>query len=232
MRVDIWSDYNCPWCGIGRRRFLKALERFEHRDQVEVVYHPYLLMPDIPVGTSEPTSEVLRRRKGMSEAQLAQISNVEKLGVEEGFSSYHLLDNQSGNATLAHEMTVFAQENGKGSEFIDATLNAYFEEKHDIFTVDGLVSLAERVGLNGNEAFEALNSRRYAQRVVNEMIQASQMGVNGVPFFLFGGKYAASGAQDPAVLLRGLQQAWDDRPRPIDIGASEGGSCDINGNCD
>lgn len=229
MRVDIWSDFNCPWCGIGRKRFLQSLERFEHRDSLEIVYHPFVLMPDIALGTSEPTREVLRRRKGLSEEALQGLSSVEALGVQEGFARYNLLENRSGNAQYAHELTAFAVAKGVGTEFLDETFRAYFEDAHDIFSVSGLVDIAERVGLDPEEASEVLRTRKYGEQVHAELIQAGQLGVQGVPFYLFGGKYAASGAQPPEVLLQGLRRAWEDRP--IDIGAATGDACGIDG-CD
>ena len=229
MRVDIWSDFNCPWCGIGRKRFLRAVEQFEHRDELEIVYHPFLLMPDIEMGTSEPTRDVLRRRKGLSEEALQGVSSVEALGVSEGFARYRLLDNRSGNAQLAHELTAFAVAKGAGTAFLDEIFRAYFEDAHDIFTVGGLVDIAERVGLSAEEAEDALRSRRFSSAVREELVQAGRLGIEGVPFFLFGGKYAASGAQPPELLLQGLRRAWEDRP--VDLGGAEGAACGIDG-CD
>ena len=59
MEVEIWSDVVCPWCYLGKRRFEQALERFEHRDEVQVVFRSFELDPAAPRGETMPTVEVL-----------------------------------------------------------------------------------------------------------------------------------------------------------------------------
>ena len=48
VKVEIWSDVVCPWCHIGKRRFEAALERFPHRDAVEVEWRSFELDPGAP----------------------------------------------------------------------------------------------------------------------------------------------------------------------------------------
>lgn len=229
MRIDVWSDYNCPWCGIGRQRLLKAMDAYGAEETFQVVYHPYLLLPDMPVGSSEPTVQMLKHRKGMSDEQIAAIANVEALGRSEGFEDYRLVENRSGNASLAHELAAYAKTEGKGDAMNDALFRAYFERGHDIFTVDGLMELAQEQGLDVNLAYDALTSRRFQTAIRSSMAQAGALGVNGVPFYVFDGKYAVSGAQPPEMLLRVMRQIAEEKNKPVVVAG--GASCSVDG-CD
>src|SRR5690349_3392350 len=91
MRVDIWSDIGCPWCYVGKRRFEKALGDFEHRDDVEVVYHSFELDPTHPTDTTVPVTDMLIGKFGMprdqveaAEARLAATAAAEGLGYDHG----------------------------------------------------------------------------------------------------------------------------------------------------
>ena len=66
MQVEIWSDVVCPWCYLGKRRFERALESFEHRDEVEVVYRSFELDPTAPPASTSPTVEHLADKYGLS----------------------------------------------------------------------------------------------------------------------------------------------------------------------
>src|SRR5262249_60419237 len=66
MQVEIWSDVVCPWCYLGKRHFEQALERFPHRDEVEVIYRSFELDPSAPPGATAPKVEVLASKNGMS----------------------------------------------------------------------------------------------------------------------------------------------------------------------
>lgn len=228
MRIDIWSDFNCPWCGIGRARLQQALAQVEPGTDVEVVYHPYLLMPQLPVGSSAPTVEILQKLKGFTDEQLAGFSQIEELGRQSGFSDYVLLKNRSGNATLAHEFVAFATSLGKGDEAIELVFKKYFESAHDIFSVDGLLDIAEWMGLDVEDTREVLMARKFQAQVSSELAQARQIGVDGVPFFVFNNKYAVSGAQPPETLLRIMEQAERDAPMRIQ---ADSNVCGIDG-CD
>ena len=57
VKVDIWSDVQCPWCYIGKRKFERAVELFD--GDVEVEYHSFELAPDTPVDYAGSTAEYL-----------------------------------------------------------------------------------------------------------------------------------------------------------------------------
>jgi predicted DsbA family dithiol-disulfide isomerase len=224
MRVEVWSDVVCPWCYIGKRRLETALERFPHRDQVEVVWRSFQLDPSVPEGETHATLPALAAKYGTSvEAMRANMARVEEVAAGEGLE-YHLADGVSGNTLLAHQALHLAAERGKGGELKERLLHAHFEEGRSVFDVDSLAELAAEVGLDPAEVREALADRRYLPAVHSDAATAQALGATGVPFFVVDRKYGAAGAQPAELLLNILERAWADAHPLVTVPAADG--CD------
>ncbi|MGY2085480.1 DsbA family oxidoreductase [Blastococcus sp. SYSU DS0539] len=224
MQVEVWSDVVCPWCYIGKRRLEAALEKFPHRDQVEVVWRSFQLDPSVPEGETHPTLPALARKYGTSVEQMrANMAQVEQVAAGEGLE-YHLTDAVSGNTLLAHELLHLAAEHGARNELKERLLHAYFEEGRPVFDVDSLVPFAVEVGLDEAEVREALGDRRYLAAVRQDGATAQALGATGVPFFVVDRKYGAAGAQPAELLLQILERAWADAHPLITVPAADG--CD------
>ncbi len=210
MQVDIWSDVVCPWCYIGKRRFESALAEFEGRDDVRVVWHSFELDPSAPRRREQPTIEYLASKYGMPLAQAQQMEdNVTSVASAEGLT-YDLANTKSGNSFDAHRLIHFAAANGKQDEMKERLLAAYFTEGKAISDAATLVELAEQVGLDRDEAVAVLGSDAFAAEVRGDEGTAQQLGISGVPFFVFEQKYGVSGAQSSEVFARVLAQVADD----------------------
>ncbi|MGY1601325.1 DsbA family oxidoreductase [Geodermatophilus sp. SYSU D00815] len=208
MRIEVWSDVVCPWCYIGKRRLEAALERFPHRDQVEVVWRSFQLDPSIPEGETFPTLPALAEKYGRSvEEMRAMQARVEEMAAGEGLR-YDLANGVSGNTLPAHELLHLAAARGRGGEMKERLLHAHFEEGRPVFSVEDLLPLAVEVGLDEAEVRAALADRRYLPAVHEDVATARALGATGVPFFVVDRKYGAAGAQPAALLLQVLEQAW------------------------
>ena len=222
MQVEIWSDVVCPWCYIGKRRLETALEKFPHRDHVEVVWRSFQLDPSVPEGETHPTLPALAAKYGTSEdAMRANMAQVEQIAAGEGLE-YHLADGVSGNTLRAHELLHLAAEHGLRNELKERLLHAHFEEGRSVFDVDSLVALGAEVGLDETEAREALDDRRYLAAVHQDAATAQSLGATGVPFFVVDRKYGAAGAQPAELLLQVLERAWADEHPLVTVPAAEG----------
>jgi len=211
MKVEVWSDVVCPWCYIGKRRLETALERFPHRDQVEVVWRSFQLDPSVPEGETHPTLPALAAKYGRSEDEMrATMRHVEQVAADEGLE-YHLADGVSGNTLLAHELLHLAAERGLQGPVKERLLPAHFEEGRSVFDVDSLAALAVEVGLEDAEVRAALADHRYRAAVLADAREAQALGATGVPFFVVDRRYGASGAQPAELLLQLLERAWADR---------------------
>jgi predicted DsbA family dithiol-disulfide isomerase len=224
MQIEVWSDVVCPWCYIGKRRLETALERFPHRDEVEVLWRSFQLDPTVPEGRTFPTLPALAEKYGRSidEMRLMQ-SRVEDTATGEGLH-YDLANGTSGNTLLAHELLHLAAGHGKGGEMKERLLHAYFEESRSVFDVEALVPLAVEVGLGEADVREALSDRRHLSAVRGDAATAQALGATGVPFFVVDRKYAAAGAQPAEVLLQLLEKAWTDTHLLVTVPGAE--SCE------
>ena len=230
VQIEVWSDVVCPWCYIGKRRLETALERFPHRDQVEVVWRSFQLDPSVPEGETFPTLPALAAKYGRSVEEMRGMqAHVEETAAGEGLE-YHLADGLSGNTLLAHELLHLAAEHGAAGRLKERLLHAYFEEGRSVFDVDSLVPLGVEVGLDEGEVRAALADRRYLPAVRADAATAQALGATGVPFFVVDRRYGAAGAQPAELLLQLLERAWADANPLITVPAADGctdGSCAV-----
>ena len=202
MRVDIWSDLVCPGCSIGKRRFEKALADFTARDEVTVVHRSFQLDPSMPKGQTFRHRDVLMKKYGMTEPQVAAAqSRLVDLAAADGLE-YHLSRTHAGNTLDAHRLVHLAAEQGIQDAVIERFYKAHFTELRSLFDDESLVALSEEAGLT--DAKELLATDRFAEEVVADHREANALGANGVPFFVFDGRIGVSGAQSVEVFARAL----------------------------
>ena len=205
VKVDIWSDVQCPWCFIGKRKFEAGVAAFG--GPVEVEYHSFELAPDTPVDFDGTTTDYLADRKGMArddvERMLAQVTTIARgVGLNYDFDNVH-----QTNTGKAHELLHFAKAQGAQSAVKELLLSAYFEQGRHLGQIDELVQIAADAGLDADAARTALVESTYRADVEADIAQATAFGISGVPFFVLNGKYGISGAQSSDVFASALTEA-------------------------
>ncbi len=212
IKIDIWSDIACPWCYIGKRHLEAGLEALgTDGPAVEIEYHSFELSPDTPLDFEGSTVEYLSERKGMPVERVEQmLEHVTGVAAKAGLD-YHFEKVAHTKTLKAHELLHFAKEHGMQLELKERLLKAYFVEGGRVNRIDELVAYAEEVGLDPDAARDALESGRYAPAVQADIAQAVAYGINGVPFFVFEGKYGVSGAQPAEVFSQVLSQVAEER---------------------
>ncbi len=209
MQVEIWSDVVCPWCYLGKRRLEQALERFPHRDRIDIVWRSFELDPDAPTAPQDLAAR-LASRYGMSTQEAAdRNSQMTELAAESGLA-FRLDIAKPANTFDAHRVLHVARADGRESEAKERLLAAYFSEGRVISDTDTLVELAAEVGVDPDRTRAALAGDGFAGEVRADEREAVELGITGVPFFVLGRRYAVSGAQPPELLLQALEQAWAD----------------------
>ncbi|WP_405166280.1 DsbA family oxidoreductase [Nocardia sp. NBC_01499] len=217
MRVEIWTDINCPFCYLGKERFGQALAGFAHGDDVEVVHRSFELDPTLPVGESGPVIEEIARKYGISAAQAA--ANERGIGAQaaEVGLPYLTEGRDYGSSFDMHRLLHFALAQGRQEALLDALYRANFAEEESLFgDHERLVRLAVAAGFDESSVRAVLaDPNAYADDVRADEKEAAQLGATGVPFFVFDRKYGVSGAQPTAVFAQALDQAWADREPAI-----------------
>ncbi len=214
ISIDIWSDIACPWCYIGKRNLeagLAATAADEDAPQVNITFHSFELAPDTPVDFEGTEIDFLAGHKGMPREQVQQmLSHVTGVAADAGLQHrFDLL--QHTNTVKAHELLHFAKAKGMQHEMEERLMSAYFTEGKHVGRVDDLVALAAEVGLDADEAREALENDVYLDAVRQDQAQARAYGIQGVPFFVIDGQYGISGAQPPAAFENVLRDLWSQR---------------------
>lgn len=208
MRVEIWSDLICPWCYIGKRRFEAALGRFAHRDRVEVAWRSFELDPRAPLRHRGTLLDLLAKKYGVSPEQAAAMNaRVTTLAAQEGLH-YRLDQARPGNTFDAHRLVYFARARGLGEALVERLMQAYFSEALAIGEREALVGVAAGCGLDAAEARTALENDAYAAEVRGDERRAAELGITGVPFFVYDGRFAVSGAQPTELFVDAFRDVW------------------------
>lgn len=205
MKIEIFSDILCPWCYIGKRRIHDALERFGHRDGVEVVWRSYELGPEAEREPGPTAAKVMEQWMDPA-AVPARVALIKGHGRREGLEiNMHL--STPVNSFDAHRLTHLAAARGVTGELMERLFRAYHTEALNIADHDVLVRLAEEAGLDAAEAREVLAGDAYAAAVRADEQRARDLGVTGVPSVVVDGLPPVSGVMDPAALVDHLERA-------------------------
>ncbi|MDQ8733692.1 DsbA family oxidoreductase [Paenibacillus sp. LHD-38] len=209
MKVEIWSDYVCPFCYIGKRKFELALDKFAHKDKIEVVFKSFELDSGADPNSNISTYSMLAAKYGMSIEKAKETTvNVSEQAAAVGLT-FHFDLTVSTNTFDAHRLVQYAAQFGKQKEMSERLFKAYFTEGENVGSRERLAVLASQVGLDEKAVAEMLQTSEFADIVREEEAEGSQLGIRGVPFYVIDRKYAVSGAQSPEVFLDTLNKAWE-----------------------
>jgi len=232
LKIEIWSDVICPWCGLGQHRLDAALADFAHKADVEIVHRSFQLDPSFPVGTTVTSREMLAKKYNMSEAQhRAATGRIEALAAADGLAPYRVGTAVVGNTHQAHELLALASDRGMEAAAWKALYRAYFGDGRSLFDVDSLVAIGVEMGLVETDIREALASGRYRSKVEADGREGRLLGATGVPFVVIDRRIGISGAQPTEVFRRAIEQAWNDNPTPLAISGGADG-CGPEGRAD
>ncbi|MBX2878208.1 MAG: DsbA family oxidoreductase [Saprospiraceae bacterium] len=210
MKIEIWSDVVCPWCYLGKRRLEHALERFEHKDEVDIVFKSFQLDPTMVTEPDLNISEYLAKRKGLPIDQ-ARAMNVqmEELAAKEGLD-YNLSNVIPLNTMQAHCVLHFAKSKGKQLQVKEGLMQAYFTGNLNLDDQAVLSKIAKDIGLNEKEVLRSLQNKQYVSAVQRDIEDGIKYGLSGVPYFVFNESVSVSGAQSEDVFLKTLKKAFQD----------------------
>lgn len=230
MKIEIWSDIVCPFCLIGKRHLELALEQFEHRDRVEIIWRSFELDPSAPAVIEGTLAEAVARKYGMSlEQSEASQRDIAARAAAVGLT-FNWETARYGNTFDAHRMIHLANEYGKAGQAQQAFKTAYFTDGKAVAEAEVMRDIALSLGLPEAEVDRVLTTDAYADAVRADEALAREYGINGVPFFLIEGKWAINGAQPVEFILGGLRQVWNElhpaekKPTLLTIPGTEGGA--------
>lgn len=200
LLIEIASDVICPWCYIGKRRLEKALASLNGEVEVRIEWLPFQLNPDMPA-EGVARADYRRAKFGSVEKGRALDARVAGEGAGEGIAFAFDRMQRTPNTIAAHQLVDLAQKQGKGDAVVDALFRAYFEEASDIGDAEILRGIAARAGVSGwPEAAERATVEEKEERV-------RELGISGVPTFIFNRTSGISGAYPPDMLAQAIREA-------------------------
>lgn len=210
ITIEIWSDIVCPFCYIGKRKFENALQNFEHRDEVEIIWKSYQLNPNIKSDPNKHINEYLAEAKNVPLEEAAQINKyVENLAKNVNLF-YDFEGMKVANTMKAHRLLHYAKSVGKQNELKELLFKSYFTDGRNVDDTKELLELASSVELDSREVQAVLDSNMYEDAVKADIEEGKQLGLTGVPFFVINKKYAISGAQESSTFLESLEKVYRD----------------------
>ena len=207
--VDVVSDLVCPWCFIGKRKLETAiaeLARSEPALAMIVRWHPFELNPGLPAAGIPRATYLTQKFGGAARAAdvYARVKHVgETIGIPFRFDRIE----RQPNTFDGHRLVAWAQLRGNVSALVERLFAAYFIDGAFIGARDELVRIAAETGLPANDVRTMLESDAMRQTVSDETRESTDVGIHGVPFFIFNGRTAVSGAHDPPTLLEAIEQS-------------------------
>lgn len=206
MKIEIWSDIMCPFCYIGKRQLETALEAFPGNN-FEIEWKSFQLDPTIEPQSGKDVFTFLAERKGISVEQSIEMHK----GVVERAKSvgldYHFDKAIISNSLTAHRIIHLAKVKKLDDKMEEIFFKAYFTDGKDLNDVQNLIELGIQAGLDSDEVKEVVeNEDLYLSDVKGDIKEAQEIGVQGVPFFVFDRKYAVSGAQPVEAFINTIKE--------------------------
>ena len=213
LNIDIISDVVCPWCYIGKRQIEAALvlyaQQYPGADRPRITWRPFQLNPQLPAeGMSRQDYVVQKFGAARAKDIYARVTAV---GAEHGIAFAFDRIARQPNTVAVHSLIALAAAGPQADELQDrvkeAFLHAYFLDGVDLTRTENLVAIATFAGLDQAKVEQCLADPQSRQAAGAEDQRARAIGVEGVPFFIFNGKLALSGAQGPEALLDAMRKA-------------------------
>jgi predicted DsbA family dithiol-disulfide isomerase len=223
IKIDVVSDVVCPWCYIGKRRLEKAIAAASDLYTFEVVYHPFELNPSTPQSGLNQREHLAEKFGGDDHYQsiTAHTSSVAaQEGVQMNFGKQSVLP----NTRKAHALIFAAQSEGSQLPVTEAFFKAYFTDGIDLSKDENLLDVATNAGLDRTVAETAITSKPLLDSIATQEGEMQDLGIRGVPFYIFNNEYGMSGAQASETFLKVFDELKKVTPPDAEM-------CDVNGNC-
>lgn len=231
MKIQIWSDFSCPFCYIGKHHLTTALAAFSGRESVEIIFRSFELDPNAPANGSTNIHTHLSEKYDMSLQDARDMTTritqqAKQTGLDFNFD--YLIPS---NTFDAHRLLHFASEQGLSEPMAERLFKAYFTDSNNIADKGVLLRLATEVGLDTEQARGVLFSDQYTDKVRADEVFVRQLKITSVPFFIFDNKYAVSGAQPVSAFSEVLNKVQEEAERLSQIDSKiryDGPSCAVD----
>lgn len=209
MKIEVYADVVCPWCYIGAKQLERVLA-LRPEVGVDLRWRPFQLQPHMPAG-GLPWREFAKAKFGGEEGARGAFARVTSVGASEGITFDFDRVASAPNTVDAHRVILHAARYALQWETANALFEAYFSDGSDLNDHEQLVDIASGAGLDADEVRSVIVSGEGTEEVHASQEEAARLGISGVPFYVFDGRYAVAGAQPAELFLRALDTAYAER---------------------
>lgn len=236
MKIEIWSDFTCPYCYIGKRRLDLVIEQFGCKEYIDIEYKSYELDPLAGNGSERKHDILMQQYNLPADEAIHLFEQINREGREVGLD-FCFENIVHTNTFHAHRLVKHACKRGIGELSVERLFDFYFVQEQNIGERDVLVTLAEELGFDRDETDELLCLNQYSKKVKDEKELAAELGITKVPFFVFNDTYAISGAQPMDVFKDLIEELLPDEKglglQPDQARAeARRGSCCVGDECE
>ncbi|WP_274474455.1 DsbA family oxidoreductase [Mangrovimonas aestuarii] len=230
MHIKIWSDIRCPFCYIGKKHFETALNNFPHKNKITIEWKSFELDPNLQTNPDTDALSHFVESKGIEKEQaIHMFDNVTAMAANTGLE-FNLEQSIPANSLNAHRLLHFAKQQGLVDQTKETLLFTHLSAGKNIDDINVLTELAKSLGMDELKVKQMLESDDFVYDVRQDEMEARNLGINSVPFFVLDNKYGISGAQPVEVFTQSLQEIWEKHQSNLEVLVGNN-ACDVEGNC-
>jgi predicted DsbA family dithiol-disulfide isomerase len=208
MKIEIWSDFACPYCYLGEHKLKQAIAQMKTEEKIEITFKAFQLDPNATRVTGDLNEFIAKKYNTTYQRAKQQNDYMVKVAKEVGLD-YRLDILIQNNTSMAHQASKFAKEYGKETILADKFFKAYFEEGKDIGDLETILELARESGLDSDKLKKALAVKTYLTQVRKDQALANSLDIHSVPYFVIDNKVAVSGAQSVDHFIGAINKALE-----------------------
>lgn len=205
MKIEVWTDFVCPFCYIGKRQLELALNQLPFKQHVIIEYKSFEIYPASEKSGTKPISDLLLDRYKLSNEQLEEII----LLAEEVNLSYKLDVLMHVDTFNAHRFMKYACTQNRAADVVERLLKAYFINNEQLDDYETIMKICDELSFDKDETSSILKSNKYSRAVQFDQIEASEIGIEQIPFFIFNEEQAIAGIQSIEVFREALEMMWE-----------------------
>ena len=207
MKIEIFSDFSCPFCYIGKTKLFSAIKELDLIEKVEIEYKAYQLKPDASKTETLNYKEVMQDRFNGNEAKMQEMVDAVHAHAKEAGLTYNVDEIKIANTDNAHRLAKLAAKYNVADAFTEHLMNGYFSHGFDLNNTEALLTICEDLGIARSEAQQVIDEQLFSEELAQDRYDAMQLQITSVPFMVFENAYGIKGVEPHEIYVKTLKQA-------------------------
>lgn len=207
MKIEIFSDFSCPFCYIGKTKLFSAIKELQLTGNVEIEYKAYQLKTAASKLETLNYKEVMRERFNGNMAKMQEAIDAVHAHANEAGLTYNVDEIKIANTENAHRLAKLAANYKAADAFTERLMNGYFSHGFNLNDTTALVGICAELGIPIDEAQRVIDEQLFSEELAQDRYDAMQMQITSVPFMVFENAYGIKGVEPHEIYVKTLKQA-------------------------